>query len=196
MNYPNGTKNKSIIKNSKTSLKQVSKSNLGLDFEELINKSNKYYLLKNICVVYKKPTPIKVVRVNYPKRSLAKIVEAYYQIPSTTDYNGIYKGKYLDFEAKSIKGKSFPFSNIYKHQIEHLNKISDHQGISFLLIRFNDYNEVFLLKADVLVKLYTQSLNGGRKSIPYSFFISNAEKIKMSYNIPVDYISSVEKLFF
>ena len=29
-----------------------------------------------------------------------KIVEAYFQQPSTTDYNGVYKGYYIDFEAK------------------------------------------------------------------------------------------------
>ena len=34
------------------------------------------------------------MKVDYPNRSHAKIVEAYYQTPSTTDYNGIYRGKY------------------------------------------------------------------------------------------------------
>ena len=52
-----------------------------------------------------------------------------------------------------------------------------HGGLSFLLIMFNDYQEVFLLKSSILYELYQQSLNGGRKSIPYSFFKENAEQI-------------------
>ena len=66
----------------------------------------------NKAVIYKKPTPVQIVKVDYPRRESAKIVEAYYKVPSTTDYNGIYRGKYIDFEAKETKAKTFPFINI------------------------------------------------------------------------------------
>ena len=68
-------------------------------FEHSLNVSNEYYRTKNKALIYKKPTPVQIVKVDYPKRSSAKIIEAYYQTPSTTDYNGIYKGKYIDYEA-------------------------------------------------------------------------------------------------
>ena len=38
--------------------------NRGMFLEYLINESNKYYLMNNIGVIYKKPTPIQVVKIN------------------------------------------------------------------------------------------------------------------------------------
>ena len=99
-------------------------SNRGMGLESDLNNTNKYYLENNIAVIYKKPTPITINKVNYHSRKDALITEAHFKIPSTTDYNGIFKGKYIDFEAKETKNKtSFPLSNIHTHQIEHLKKI-------------------------------------------------------------------------
>ena len=55
MRYPNKKKleNENII----------NYKNRGLDLEDDINNSNKYYLEKDIAIIYKKPTPIKVVKV-------------------------------------------------------------------------------------------------------------------------------------
>ena len=98
--------------------KIISHKNRGLDLEYLINITNNYYLEKNIAVIYKKPTPITVHKVDYKQN---KVTEGYYKTPSTLDYNGIYKGKYIDFDAKeTINKTSFPLSNIHAHQIKHI----------------------------------------------------------------------------
>ena len=194
MNYPNG-KTKSIkLVDKPIKTKQAIKSHLGIDFEDMLNKSNTYYLEHDIAVIYKKPTPIRITKVDYPSRNKAKITEAYYQIPSTTDYNGIYKGYYIDFEAKSCNGKSFPFTNLYHHQIEHLKRVYNHLGISFLIILFNDYKEIYLLKTSLLYKIYMDQFNGGRKSIPYEYFKENAIKINIGINPIVDYLKAVDLL--
>ena len=109
--YPNGMTKTTIVE-TKNKKKDVRKSHLGVDFEDLINESNQYYLSKNVASIYKKPTPIQIVKVEYPSRNKARITEAYYRMPSTTDYNGIYKGKYIDFEAKSCHFNSFPFQEL------------------------------------------------------------------------------------
>ena len=80
-----------------------------MNLENDINESNAYYLEKDIAIIHKKPTPIGVV-----KQVANKITEAYFKSPSTTDYNGLYAGKYIDFEAKETKNKtSFPLNNIH-----------------------------------------------------------------------------------
>ena len=89
MNYPNGIK-KNIIKPN------ISHKNRGMTLEEDLNITNNYYLENNIAYIYKKPTPIKVVKAVF-QNNIRVIKEAYYSEPSTTDYNGIYKGCYIDY---------------------------------------------------------------------------------------------------
>ena len=163
-----------------------------MKLEDYINSSNKYYLDNDIAVIYKKPTPIKVVKVDYNKRINTKITEAYYEIPSTTDYNGIYKGKYIDFEAKETKSKtSFSLNNIHKHQIDHLIKVKNHGGISFLIIRFTTINKTFLLETQ---KLEEFLYNNERKSIPLSYINDNGYLINENYNPRLEYIKIVDEI--
>ena len=189
--YPNGMQTKQIKPNpiKKTNIK---KAHLGVDFESLINDSNTYYLLNNIACIYKKPTPIQIVKVDYPSRNKARITEAYYKTPSTTDYNGIYKEQYIDFEAKSCSSNSFPFSKIFAHQVKHLETIHNMGGISFLLIEFSLKKEVFLLPTPLLLTIYNESLKGGRKSIPYEYFKEHGYLITYGYNPVIDYLKAVD----
>ena len=64
------------------------------------------------------------MKVDYPRRSRAKIVEAYFRQASTTDYSGVYKGRYIDFEAKETQQKqSMPMKNFHQHQIDHMEAV-------------------------------------------------------------------------
>ena len=185
MKYPNSKK---AYISSRTSY-----SNRGMSLEEDINKTNEYYLTNNIAVVYKKPTPIQIVKVDYPKRSAAKITEAYFKLPSTTDYNGIYKGKYIDFEAKECHSKtSFPFSDIHTHQIKHLSAVLNQGAIAFIILRMSEYDEDYLIKADEFISFYN---SGARKSITYAWIKEHGFIINRSYIKPCDYLSVVENVF-
>ena len=106
--YPNGqtyNPNKKV-RTSKKDKAELSKSasNRGMDLESDINLSNEYYRNKGLAVIHKRPTPINIVKVDYSKG--ARIIDAYFEKQSTTDYNGVYRGRYLDFEAKKIQGYS------------------------------------------------------------------------------------------
>ncbi|MCX5774843.1 MAG: Holliday junction resolvase RecU, partial [Firmicutes bacterium] len=132
--YPNGTSDLTIKKEKKLTTVTTA-ANRGMGFEDEINISNLYYNNQNIALITKRPTPINIVKVDYSKG--ARITDAYFEHQSTTDYNGVYKGRYLDFEAKSSKSKtSFPLGNISVHQIKHLKGVIAHGGIAFFILNF------------------------------------------------------------
>lgn len=192
INYPNGQKESNTTSFNNNTDKNMKKSRLGTAFEKAINESNAYYLEKGIASIYKKPTPIQVVKVDYPSRRQARITEGYYKTPSTTDYNGIYLGKYIDFEAKSIQALSFPFSKIYHHQITHLITVKKMGGIAFLLIEFMSISEVYILEIDKLASKYKEAQKGGRKSIPYEYFKKEGYKVNLGLNPMIDYLQVIK----
>lgn len=164
-----------------------------MTLEADINITNEQYLLDDKAIIYKKPTPVTINRVDYPSRRDAVIKEAHFKIPSTTDYNGIYKGKYIDFEAKETAQKNFPLANIHKHQIEHLNSIVKHGGIGFIIVRFTSLDKTFLLEEKELESFIK---NNDRKSIPLSYFEEKGHLIKDSFHPRVDYLKIVDKIYF
>lgn len=169
-------------------------SGRGMSLEKDLNNSNDYYLDMNRAVIHKKPTPIQVVRVDYPNRSSAKIVEAYYKTPSTTDYNGIYRGRYIDFEAKETRSKtSFPFRSIHPHQIEHLKRIIEEGGIGFFIIRFSVYEETYLIDASILIDRF---LNEKRQSITYEDVVNQGSLIRNGFTPCLHYLDNVDAMYF
>ena len=178
MNYPNSIK--------KNYSKNVNYGNRGMDLENLINIMNERYIENDIAIIYKKPTPIQVVKYNY---DLKRITDAYYMSASTLDYNGIYRGYYIEFDAKNTNLSYLPLSNIADHQIKHIERIIKHNGIAFLIIMIN--GECYLLPGEDLIDfINTQT----RKSIPYDYIKSNGYKLEMNYLRGVDYIDAVKQI--
>ena len=164
-------------------------ANRGMVLENDINITNEYYREKGIALIYKKPTPIKITKVDYIK---SKIVEAFFECPSTLDYNGLYKGKYIEFDAKETQSKtSFAISNIHKHQLEHIKKVYDLNGIVFLIIRFVLLNETYILMGNKLLDFLE---NNTRKSIPLSYIKEKGYFIEFKYIPRLDYLKILDKI--
>ena len=198
IHYPNGQPFQPKVKEAKNKEKRAlpEYANRGMTLEKELNLTNQQYRDRNIAVIHKKPTPIQVVKVNYPKRAAAKITEAYYRKSSTTDYNGVYKGYYLDFEAKETKNKTmFPLANFHEHQINHIIQASEHGGICFTIVRFSTLDEIFLMDASFIKKWWDQQFEEtGRKSIPYSAIRKECIDIPIGYNPRIPYLDAVDKL--
>ena len=177
--YPNGIKPAFATQSSETH------SGRGMRLESDLNESNKYYRANDIALIYKKPTPIQVVRVDY---------EAYYRTPSTTDYNGVYRGRYIDFEAKETKNKArFPLFMIHPHQVEHLKKVHLHGGIGFFIIRFTLYNATYLVDSEELInEMYATN----QQSIPCAWFKEHGHLIPEGFNPRLAYLKVVDSIYF
>ncbi len=183
MNYPNN-----IEKNYK---KPLSYKNRGMDLEEELNLTNDYYIEINKALIYKKPTPIGVAKVSYSKKG--KVIDrAFFKEPSTLDYNGLYRGKYIEFEAKVTEHKtSFPLANIHEHQIYHLKKVIEHQGIAFLIIKINGL--VYLLLGEDFMDYLEKK---DRKSIEYEYIKEKGYLIPYGFRPLLDYLKIVDNIYF
>ncbi len=183
MKYPN--------KINKQNTSFITHANRGMKLEALINSTNKYYNENNIALIFKRPTPVGIVDVSYQQNK--KIInKAYFQEQSTLDYNGIYKGRYIDFDAKECASNtSFPLSNIHKHQTKHIKDVIDHQGISFLIIKLN--TRIYYLDGNDYLSFIN---NNDRKSIPLSYFEEKGIEIKEKYNPDIDYLKAIDEIYF
>ena len=162
--------------------------NRGMVLESDINETNNYYLVNNIAVIYKKPTPIKILHLDY---STNKITNAFFETQSTLDYNGVYKGRYIEFDAKETKCKTnFPLANLHNHQIKHIENVIDNGGICFLIVRFVSLDKTFLLFGSDLIDFIK---NEDRKSIPLSFFEKRCKTIELKYSPRLDYIKIIKE---
>lgn len=176
-------------------IKKVNKNftnygNRGMDLENLINETNEYYLNNDIALIFKKPIPIGIAKVSY--NEFGKTIEkAYFKEQSTLDYNGLYKGKYIEFDAKETKNKtSFPISNVHCHQIQHIRNVIKHKGICFLIIKMNNLYYLLLGK-DFINYIDTNC----RKSIPYSYLVNKGYQISEKYNPSLDYLKILDNIF-
>lgn len=196
--YPSGSPaafrkpdKKPKIRHSYHHRKGVNFSDRGMTLEQQINESNKYYRVEGIAVVHKKPTPVQIVKVDYPKRSKAVIREAYFRQASTTDYNGVYNGYYLDFEAKETRNKTnFPLKNFHEHQIIHLDECLQQQGICFTIIRFTSLDRYFVTPASSIIAAW-------RKKHKSSMTLKEVEdrsiEIKSGFRPTLPYLNAIDR---
>ncbi|WP_409368929.1 Holliday junction resolvase RecU [Lysinibacillus sp. 38-6] len=196
--YPNGkvyTPAPALQKaQSKGNKKDFSYSNRGKTLEDEINEANDYYVKRQLAIIHKKPVPVQIVKVEYPSRSAAVIREAYFRTPSTTDYNGVWNGYYIDFDAKETASKtSFPLKNIHAHQMTHMQQVKDHNGVAFIIVRFSAFERYFIVPYEVLQKAWQAMDSGGRKSIPFSTIEKEAFEIPTSYYPRIDYLPVLQQ---
>ena len=146
-------------------------ANLGMDFENMVNKKIEEYKVSKKAFGFKIPTEWVV------QRRGKNIVSAFPKAKGHLDYIMVLpNGLAVIVEAKSSKDTSFPLKNIKDHQFDYAIEVSYFTKHCYYLIYMKKYNEVFLANAsDIEYFRQTQE----RKSIPYSWFEQYCKKIEI-----------------
>lgn len=192
-NYPNKKKIKKYSQEtSKENASVLGNTRRGMDLEDILNDANRYYADNDIAFIYKKPTPVKINRIEHTTEfgvRKHRITDGYFSEKSTTDYNGLYQGYYIDFEAKQTKYKSFNVgANLHLHQIEHLQNVIRHQGLAFLIVYFYQYDKIYIIDFSYI----DEFISSGISQIPRDFFRTNGYELKLGINPSVNYLEYID----
>ena len=103
----------------------------GSTLEDLVNRTNEKYLLNNLALIQKVPTPITPINIDKETRH---ITLAYFDQKSTVDYIGVVQGVPVCFDAKECNTDTFPLANIQSHQVEFMKNFEKQDGVAFILI--------------------------------------------------------------
>lgn len=159
----------------------------GSKLEMLIDMTNNQYRNSDLADIRKIPPPLKVGNVS------GKKVDAYLDKATWVDYNGIYKGKSLLFDAKESTIERFPLANLANHQYQTLKSWHRHGAVSFLIVSFwlknKNEPEIYYLKFEQLASFWEQKDFGGSKSIPIAYFRENCERIIGRNGFTAHYLS-------
>lgn len=105
----------------------------GSTLEEMVNRTNEWYLEKGLALMQKIPTPITPVKMDKEHR---QITLAYFDQRSTIDYIGAIQGIPACFDAKECVAETFPLQNIHEHQVTFMAEFEKQGGIAFILIYY------------------------------------------------------------
>lgn len=155
----------------------------GSALEELVNRTNEYYLSKGLALIQKIPTPITPIEIDSKSHH---ITLAYFEKKSTVDYIGAAQGLPVCFDAKECNSESFSLQNIHEHQVEFMKEFQRQGGVSFFLIYFKKSEEYYYLRLDELMIFWERAQNGGRKSFKKEelnpdFYIENVKPVFIPY---------------
>jgi len=164
----------------------VNYANRGKKFESLLDYTNNIYKQKGVALINKRPTPVQIIRTKN-----GRITQATYSKKSTVDYDGVFNGKPIVFEAKSTNGKSIPLNLIQDHQIDYLLNAEQHGAISFLIVHFKELDETYVLSNQIVLDYVENAKKGGRKSIPIKEFKDNGIKVESNDGVPLDYLGAM-----
>lgn len=177
--------------------KSVKNANLGKELEAFIEAAHEMYKVRGQAVIQKQHPEIVIQKIEPNEKGSPKITEGYVKEQGAPDYMGIVNGRGICFDAKECQSNtSFPIKNVKDHQVEYLQRYKNQGGFAFLIIRFTKLSETYIVPIDKFISWWKKSKDGGRKSIPYEFFMMECEMVPVAGVSPCDYLPILRKKKF
>ena len=162
-------------------------ANRGKAFETAIRMSNDIYRVRGMGVIHKTDPPIQIQKIEPPNK-----VIGFKKDKGLPDFIGMAHGRGIAFEAKKTAERtSFPLSNIKPHQMEDLEQWQQNGGVAFFLIFFEKLQECYFVKFDQVKDWWDKATDGGRKSIPYDYFLTECDLVKAGRGAIFDYLKCI-----
>ena len=168
----------------------ATQANRGMGLEKLINETNETYLARGIAVVNKRPIPVLIKERHGTHVSSGQIVGK-----STVDYEGVYRGHSLQFEAKSTRESNrFPLDNFHEHQVEHMRACMKQGAIVFAILEFTRFDQRLYVPGRLILNAWDKCQVGGPASIPREALEMQCWTLNSTRGVFVDYLAVVDKL--
>ena len=132
----------------------------GSTLEEMVNRTNEWYLEKGLALIQKIPTPITPVKMDKEHR---QITLAYFDQRSTIDYIGAVQGIPACFDAKECVAETFPLQNIHEHQVTFMEEFEKQGGIAFILIYYTSRNILYYMRFEELHRFWMRAKKAAEK---------------------------------
>jgi recombination protein U len=168
---------------------KMNQGNRGMSLEHLINLANAAYRNRNMAVIVKNPTPVKVVQSKG-----SRVLSGFFEEKAMLDYSGVYKGRAIYFDAKQTREKTrFPLDNIHEHQVEHLRACGRQGAVTFLIVDFAAWHRIYYVPGKVIVDAWDRGEAGGRKSVAYDDIERLCFPISQGRGVVLDYLAVVDQ---
>ena len=105
VNYPN--MKKTTVHQTKLIDGKLNTRHRGMNLEEDLNLTNKYYLARKIANIHKKPTPIQIVKVDYPKGLQLELLKHILRLLQPPTIMGYIKVNIWILKQKKLKNRIF-----------------------------------------------------------------------------------------
>ncbi len=163
----------------------LSHAHRGRSLEDLINYANDQYRARGIADIEKQPVPARFI-------GGGRVIP----VKSGVDYEGIFQGLRVVFEAKQTHLKSFPLRLVKDHQYQRLLAASVGGHRSFLLVEVlagSKRAHVRLIPFQDLDYYWCRAKAGGRASISADE-LDELPQVTQGRGIVLDYLGALERM--
>lgn len=165
----------------------MSYANRGMVTEEIVEISCSQYEDRNLAVIRKVPTSVKVLKL-----VRGRIRDGFFEKKGTVDFEGTIKGgRSIAFDSKETKGKSLPFGNITNEQISYMESVSKMGGSAFILVCFSQLDKYYRLDIKDIVGYMNEPWASNKKSFPLKFLEQYGTEVKSRNGMYLDFLEGI-----